>query len=232
MKDRSLWMAQALSGYANALIQAGRSAEAQPILKEGTDLSRELKSDVTLAELYTSQGDDAYYRGDSKAAGAFYQHALEAARGAKSPEDTITAQIGLAKIQIVEGDSRKAVSSLRSLASQASAVDFKYASLESSIYAAQALLHDKNYADVNREAEKALGQSDAQSLRMQVAREHYLLGKALQGSGSQSEAAGHFRNAVQIWDDVRKEPGAEKTFDRGDLKAMYAEASQATTAKN
>jgi serine/threonine protein kinase/tetratricopeptide (TPR) repeat protein len=232
MKDRSLWMAQALSGYANALIQAGRGDEAQPILKEGADLARELKSDVTLAEIYTSQGDDAYYRGDSKAASGFYQHAVDAAKAAKSPEDMITAQIGLAKIQMVEGDSRKAVTSLRSLAGQASAVDFKYAALESSIYAAQALLHDKNYSDANREAQKALGQSDAQSLRMQVAREHYVLGMALRSGGNTSEASGHLRNAVQIWDEVRKEPGAEKILNRADLKAMYADASQTAASKN
>jgi serine/threonine protein kinase/tetratricopeptide (TPR) repeat protein len=232
MKDRSLWMAQALSGYGNALVQAGRSAEAQPVLKEGADLAKELKSDVTLAEIYTSQGDDAYYRGDAKAAAAFYQRAVDAARSAKSPEDTIMAQIGLAKIQLAGGDSRKAVVALRSLAGQASAVEFKYASLESSIYAAQALLHDKNYSDANREAQKALGQSDAQSLRMQVAREHYVLGMALRSSANSSEAPGHFRNAVQIWDEVRKEPGAEKILDRADLKTMYAEASQTTASKN
>jgi serine/threonine protein kinase/tetratricopeptide (TPR) repeat protein len=232
MKDRSLWMAQALSGYANALIQAGRSAEAQPIIKEGADLARELKSDVTLAEIYTSQGDDAYYRGDSKAASAAYQHALESAQSAKSPEDIITAQIGLAKIQLMEGDSRKAITAFRNLAGQASSVEFKYASLESSIYAAQALLHDKNYSDANREAQKALGQSDAQSLRMQLAREHYVLGMATRSSGNQTEAAGHFRNAVQIWDEIRKEPGAEKILDRGDLKSMYAESSQTVVGKN
>jgi tetratricopeptide (TPR) repeat protein len=232
MKDRSLWMAQALSGYANALIQAGRSAEALPIIKEGTDLAKELKSDVTQAEILISQGDDAYYRGDSKSAAAAYQHALESAKSAKSPEDTITAQLGLAKTQLLEGDSRKALISFRSLAGQASAVDFKYAALESSIYAAQALLHDKNYPDANREAQKALGQSDAQSLRMQLAREHYVLGVATRSSGNQTEAAGHFRNAVQIWDEVRKEPGAEKILDRGDLKTMYSESTQAMATKN
>jgi hypothetical protein len=67
---------------------------------------------------------------------------------------------------------------------------------------------------------------------MQMAREHYVLGVALRSSGNQSETAGHFRNAIQIWDEVRKEPGAEKTFDRADLKSMYAESSQAIAAKN
>jgi hypothetical protein len=55
---------------------------------------------------------------------------------------------------------------------------------------------------------------------------------ALRSSANSSEAPGHFRNAVQIWDEVRKEPGAEKIFDRADLKALYTESTQAIAAKN
>jgi hypothetical protein len=67
---------------------------------------------------------------------------------------------------------------------------------------------------------------------MQLAREHYVLGVATRSTGNQTEAASHFRNAVQIWDEVRKEPGAEKILERGDLKSMYAESSQAMAGKN
>jgi len=232
MKDRSLWMAQAVNGSANALIQAGRGAEAQAIFKEGSDLARELKSDAALAEILTSEGDEAFYRGDSKSARTSYQRALEAAQRAKSREDVVTAQLGLAKVQLQEGDSRRALATFRSLAEQANTMGLKYASLESSIYVAQALLHDKNYSDAIREAQNALTQSESQSLRMLMARAHYLLGTGLRASGNPSEAANHFRDAVRIWDEVRKEPGAEKTLERPDLKSFYAEASQASTAKN
>ncbi len=68
--------------------------------------------------------------------------------------------------------------------------------------------------------------------KLLVAKAHYLLGTALRSRGNQSEATGHFRNAVRIWDEVRKEPGAEKMLDRADLKSMYTEASQALAAKN
>jgi serine/threonine protein kinase/tetratricopeptide (TPR) repeat protein len=232
MKDRSLWMAQALNGYGNAIIQAGRGAEAQPILKEGDDLARELKSDSALAEILRSEGDEAYYRGDYKSARSSYQHALEAAQRAKSREDVITAQFSLARIQLQEGDSRRALTAFRSIGEQASAIGLKYVSLESSINAAQALLHDKNYPDAIREAQRVLTQSEPQSLRMLMARTHQLLGTALRSSGNSAEAANHFRDALRIWDDVRKEPGAEKTLDRLDLKSFYDEASQAVAAKN
>ena len=232
MKDRSLWMAQALSGYANALIQAGRGVEAQPVLKEGGDLAREIKSDVTLAVLLNSEGDDAYYRADSKSARTSYQRALEAAQRAKSREDTLIAQFSLARIQLQEGDSRGSLDVFRKLGEQANTIGLKYFSLECSLYAAQALLHDKNYPEAEQEAQRTLARSEPQSLRLLVARAHYLLGTALRSRGNQSEAAGHFRDALRIWDAVRKEPGAEKTFDRADLKSFYAEASQALAAKN
>jgi tetratricopeptide (TPR) repeat protein/predicted Ser/Thr protein kinase len=232
MKDRSLWMAQALSGYANALIQAGRGAEAQPILKEGNDLVRELKNDSSLAELSISEGDDANYRGDSRSARTSYQRALEAAQRAKSREDILRAQFSLARIQLQEGDSHRAFAAFRNLAEQANKIGLKYLSLECSIYAAQALLHDKNYSQAASEAQRVLAQSELQSLRMLMASAHYLLGSASRSSGNQSEAAGHFRDAVRIWDEVRKEPGAEKILDRADLKSFYADASQPPTAKN
>ena len=232
MKDRSLWMAQALNGYGNALIQAGRGAEAQPILKEGNDLARELKSDSSLSEILRSEGDEAYYRGDYKSARPSYQHALEAAQRAKSKEDVITAQFSLARIQLQEGDSRRALTAFRGIGEQASAIGLKYVSLESSMNAAQALLHDKNYPDAIREAQRVLTQSEPQSLRMLMARTHQLLGTALRSSGNSAEAANHFRDALRIWDDVRKEPGAEKTLDRLDLKSFYDEATQALAAKN
>jgi len=232
MKDRSLWMAQALNGYGNALIQAGRGAEAQPILKEGDDLARELKSDSALAEILRSEGDEAYYRGDYKSARSSYQRALDAAQRAKSREDVITAQFSLARIQLQEGDSHRALTAFRGIGEQAGAIGLKYVSLESSINAAQALLHDKNYPDAIREAQRVLTQSEPQSLRMLMARTHQLLGAALRSSGNSAEAANHFRDALRIWDDVRKEPGADKTLNRLDLKSFYDEAMQALAAKN
>jgi hypothetical protein len=67
---------------------------------------------------------------------------------------------------------------------------------------------------------------------MQMALAHYLIGGALRSSGKATEAAGHFRDAVRIWGDVRKEPGADKVLNRADLKPLYADASQAQSAKS
>ena len=232
LQDRSLWMAQALTAYANALIQAGQFADAAPVLKESGDLAHELKSDTTLAQVMNAEGDRAYYQGDSKAAKISYQRALETAQHAKSREDVIRAQFNLARIQLQEGDSARALAAFRDLAQKASATGLNYVSLESSVLAAQALLRQKKYADVEHEARRALAQSEPQSLRLLIANSHDLLGNALRADASQSDAAGHFRDALRTLDEIKKDPGAEKAFDRADLKGLYADVSQAANAKN
>ena len=232
LQDRSLWMAQALTAYANALVRAGQFAEAAPVLKEADDLARELKSDSTLAEVMNAEGDRAYYQGDSKAARSSYQRALETAQHAKNSEDVIAAQFNLAKVQLQEGDPGRALAAFRDLAQRASVTGLKYVSLESSIFAARALLRQKKYSDVDREARRTLAQSEPQSLKLLMAAENDLLGNALRANAKSSEAAGHFRDALQTLDEIKNDPGAEKSFDRADLKSLYADVSQAAGAKN
>jgi tetratricopeptide (TPR) repeat protein len=232
LQDRSLWMAQALTAYANALVRAGQFAEAAPVLKEADDLARELKSDSTLAEVMNAEGDRAYYQGDSKAARSSYQRALETAQHARNSEDVIGAQFNLAKVQLQEGDPSRALAAFRDLAQRASVTGLKYVSLESSIFAARALLRQKKYSDVEREARRTLAQSEPQSLKLLMAAGNDLLGNALRANAKSSEAAGHFRDALQTLDEIRNDPGAEKSFDRADLKSLYADVSQAAGAKN
>jgi len=232
LQDRSLWMAEALTLYGNALVQAGRFNDAAPVLKEAGDLSRELKSDSTLAGVMNAEGDLAYYQGDSKAARSFYQRALEAAQHAKSHEDIVTSQFNLAKVLLQEGEAGRALAAFRDLAQRANATGLKYIALESSVFAAQALRRQKKYSDVEREAQRALAQSEPQSLRLLIAVEYDLLGNAQQAGSHPSEATGHFRDALRTLDELKKDPGAEKAFDRADLKSLYAAVSLATGSKN
>ena len=229
LQDRSLWMAQALTAYADALIQAGRFAEAVPVLKEAGDLARELKSNSTLAAVTDLEGDRAYYQGDYKAARSSYQRALETAQRAKSREDVIRAQFNLARLQMQDGDTSRALAAFRDLVQRANVSGLKYISLESSVLTAQGSLRQKKYADVEREARRALAQSEPQSLRLLMAKAHDLLGNALRADSNPSEAAGHFRDALSALDEVKKDPGAEKAFERADLKSLYAEVSQAAS---
>jgi tetratricopeptide (TPR) repeat protein/predicted Ser/Thr protein kinase len=232
LQDRSLWMAQALTDYANALVQAGQISQASAILKEAGDLARELKSLSTQAQVMNVEGDRASFQGDFKTAKSSYQHALETAQRAKSREDVIRAQFNLAKIQLQEGDAGRALAAFHDVAQQANATGLKYLSLESSVFASRILLRQKKYSEVEREARRALAQSEPQSLRLLIAAEHDLLGNALTADANPSEAVGHFRNALRTLDEIKNDPGAEKAFDRSDLKALYAEVSQSAGVKN
>lgn len=232
LQDRSLWMAQALTAYADALIQAGQFTEAAPVMKEAGDLARELKSNSTLAAVTNLEGDQAFYQGDTKAAYVSYQRTLEIARQAKSRDDLIRAQFNLARLQMLGGDTARALVTLHDLAQQANVAGLKYLSMESSVVAAQASLRQKKYSDAEREARRVLAQSEPQSLRLPMAAAHDLLGNALRAGPNSSEASGHFRDALATLDEIKKDPGAEKAFERADLKSLYSDVAHASASKN
>ena len=58
------------------LARAGRSGEVGKTLEEAQALATELKNDKLLADVHNTQGDLAFYRGDTKAAKEQYQQAL------------------------------------------------------------------------------------------------------------------------------------------------------------
>ena len=82
-KDHSRIMAQVLIDYADALARAGRSGEVGKTLEEAQTLATELKNDKLLADVHNTQGDVAFYRGDTKAAKEQYQQALPLAQRGK-----------------------------------------------------------------------------------------------------------------------------------------------------
>jgi hypothetical protein len=128
-----------------------------------------------------------------------------------------------------ESDTGRALAAFHDLALQANVAGLKYISLESSVLAIQASLRQKKYSDVEHEARRVLAQSEPQSLRLLLAAAHDLLGNALRADASPSEAAGHFRDALGALNEIKKDPGAEKAFERADLKSLYAEVSQAAS---
>ena len=52
---------------------------------------------------------------------------------------------------------------------------------------------------------------------MLSARNNFLYGELLRTTGKSTEAAGHYREAVGLIDEIRKEPGAETLLQRPDL---------------
>jgi len=102
----------------------------------------------------------------------------------------------------------------------------QYLSMDCSVTLGEALLNSKSYEQARIQLEHSLDKSERLGLRAQTARIHYLLARSLQAS-SNSEASAHYKQAVALLDDLRKEDGTTHLLDRADLRSMYADASHA-----
>jgi len=226
LQDRGPTMAEILGSYGGALADAGRGEEAQKTLDEALSLARELKSQPLVAQTFNFQGDAAFYRDDFKSARALYGQALQAASRTKDRGNVLESKIGLARIAIREGHSREAINSFQSLAQEANSLGSKFLSVECSVDLAEALVNAKDYPRAREELESALSKAEKLGVRTLLARDHYLLARVLRETGNGTEATGHYREALRLLDEIRKEAGAEKVIERADLKPIYAESSR------
>jgi len=239
--DRSSVTADAFNDLADALAQSGRGSEAGKPLEESKWMARDLKNDSLQAAVLNTQGDVRFYQGDLKSAKDFYQQALRLAGHASDKDALLTARMNLAQVAITEAGSYSATSrstishatishstmnDLRILVQQADARGSKYISVACSALLGEAMIKDKDYSHARQELQRSLARSEKLGLRMESARIHYLLGTSLRLSGSAGEAAAQYREARNLLDEIRKEPGAEHIIERYDLKPIYADASQ------
>ena len=228
IKDHTTWMAKVLSGSAEALILAGRADEAKSDLDEASSLSRELKSDSSVAETLGVQGNAYFYGGDLKSAHAAYSQALQAATRSKEPSVVLIAKANLAKVEVQEKRAQEATSSLRQLIQQADDLGLKYTSVECSIFMAEAMMQSHDSAHARQELERALLLSDKLGMQPLSARAHYLLAAIERDSGNNSDAQDHYREALRLLDVMRKDPGAERLLQRADFKTIYDESTRGT----
>ena len=224
--DKGRDLISALNNLADTLAQAGRGDESAKPLAEAQELARDQKNagiDATVADV---QSDVAFYRGDMKAARAGYEQSLRAANQAKDRTQVLSARLNLNRVSIAEGRPQPAVADLRSVIQEADRLNLKYLSVRASVELAQALIATKDYAHARQELERALGRSEKLGSRLETARIHYLLGDATRLAGETPEASRQYQQALRLFDTIKKEQGAEKLFDRSDLKTIYAEANR------
>jgi eukaryotic-like serine/threonine-protein kinase len=228
--NKSFELAESLNDLADALALAGRSDEAAKPLDEATSLSSELKNESIRSELLNTRGDVAYYRGDYGAAGAAYEQAAQAATNIKDREKTLIAKTNLARIAIAQGRPQSAVSALRAAIKESENLHLKYYWLRSSVDLGEAMIKIKDYAHARPQLDSLLSVSEKLGLRLETARIHFLLANALQLSGNTSDASRQYQSALGIFEELKKDPGAEHILERSDLRPMYAQASQVATA--
>ena len=230
--DRSTEMVELLNDLADTLAQAGRASESASLLSEARTIAHDLKNESLQAELLKTQGDIQRYRGDWKSAKNFYDQASRAAAHGTDPGEILISKLHVAEAATGEGKAPSVLREFRNLTQQADRRNLKYLSLESSADMAEAMIHSKDYSHAQQELRTDLGKSEKLGSRYQTARILYLLGQALRLSGNSDEARGHYRQALSLIDDMRKEPGAEKLLERSDLKSMFTEAARFADAKN
>jgi tetratricopeptide (TPR) repeat protein len=224
--DRGSEMAGFLNDLAEVLAQSGRGDESGKLLEEAQAMSRDVKNESLHASILNTQGDVQFYRGDFKGAGAFYDQAARAASRGTDRDQVLISKMSLARVALAGGRAQSAARDLRAITQQAYNLNMKYLALESSVDMAEAMVYSKDYSHAQQELQADLGKSEKLGTRYQTARIQYLLGNAVRLSGDASEASGHYRQALSMLDDMKKEPGAEHLIDRSDLHAIYAEATR------
>ncbi|PYU00983.1 MAG: hypothetical protein DMG38_05395 [Acidobacteria bacterium] len=224
--NRGRDMLEFLTDLADTLAQTGRGDESWKLLEEAQAMARDLKNESVAAEVLNAQGDLQFYRADLSAAKGLYNLALRSASRGADRDEVLISKLHLDRVAIAKGQSASAIPTLRDITQQAEAANLKHLSLESSVAMAEAMVNTKDYAHAREELDGALGRSEKLGARLETARIQYLLGNTLRLSGNASEAAGHYRQALNLIDEMKKEPGADHLLERSDLRALYAEATR------
>lgn len=231
--QRNRDMAEFLTDLADTLAQAGRGSESGTSLDEAAALARDLKNDPLQAAVLNARGDVAYYSGNVKSAIPSYDAALRAASRGTEKDKILTSRLNLAKAAIADGRSKAVIADLRNISNQAAALGYKYLSLESTVYMAQAMIDARDHDHAKQELDAALSKSDKLGTKLLTGRIHYLIASATRLGGNSADAASQYRQALSLLGDLKKEPGSDHLLDRDDLKIMYAEASRwSQSAKN
>jgi serine/threonine protein kinase/tetratricopeptide (TPR) repeat protein len=225
LKDGTSWMPEILGSYGESLILAGRGDEAKASLDEALSLSRELKNDGLVAETLGYQGDAFFYQGNFKAARSLYDQALQAATRSKEGQPILVAKMDLAKVEVRQKNGRQAIANLRTLMQQADDLSLKYASVECSIFMAEAMTQGHDYTHARQESQRALLLADKLGQQPLSAYAHYLLAMIARNSADNTEAQENYREVVRNLGAMKNEAGAEKLLQRSDLKLMYEESA-------
>jgi eukaryotic-like serine/threonine-protein kinase len=218
-------MAEALNDLAEALARAGRGDESVAPLDEAEKIQQSLKSDALQADILNTRGDIAFYRGDLKAAGQFYESALRIASRTKENDVTLLSKVNLAKLQAAEGQFQAALRTLPSLLNAKGVISANL-SLEISLARVQAEIGIKDYALANHDLEQELAKAQRAGVRFGLARIYYLLGTSARLNGNGERAADYYSEAARLLDAVRGDSGAENILRRADVKAMYDESNR------
>jgi tetratricopeptide (TPR) repeat protein/predicted Ser/Thr protein kinase len=203
--ERSLRTVTIGECYGLALAQVGKHAEADQALADALTLARELKNPDEIARIQGLQGDNAYYRGDLKAARQAYADALKSAAKSADVRLTLTAKFNVAKMDVAEAHPQAALPKLSAVTNDASKAGFKYLSVLSAIYQAKALIEMKDFARAAETLQSVLVQTEKLGLGALRAQGYALLAVAQRGQGKGLEAQRASSTAEQLFGEITAE---------------------------
>jgi tetratricopeptide (TPR) repeat protein/predicted Ser/Thr protein kinase len=218
-------MADFLNDLAAALARAGKGADSTATLDGAEKIQQALKNDSLLAAIQNTQGDIAFYNGDLRNADQSYQSALRLASRTRENEVTLQSKINVAKVAVAEGRFQEALRILQPLLNGKDSAPANLA-LRMNLVSAQAAIGVKDYARATYTLQQELITAKRQGVRFDLARIYYLLGTSARLSGSAGIAADNYREAAQLLDQIRGDPGAENIVRCSDFKTMYDESNR------
>jgi serine/threonine protein kinase/tetratricopeptide (TPR) repeat protein len=222
-KEQGFYSTEVLTAYGYALAQAGRGDEAAKALADALNAARADKNQPQIGAALTYQGDNAYYRGDLKAAAASYQESLQIGEKSGDAHLVLLNKINLAKIAVANGKYAAAAGELQSLGQQADSLGLKYLSTQCLVLRGEALVGTKDYAGALKELKSAALRSEKLRLRALLAQSQYQWGRALELSGNAADAQSHYEEARRAASEVQKDAQNAGIAKRYDLAAIFAE---------
>jgi eukaryotic-like serine/threonine-protein kinase len=222
--DVGLAMTGSLDDLANALGRAGELDRAATTVEEAETMQSTLKNDVLRAVTMNTRGNLAFYRGDLGKAGQSYQSGLQLASRAKQREVVLQSKLNLAKVAVATGRSSDALRQLQPLLNEKGAVTANLA-LQIKLESAQAAIGTKDYARAAQILDQELITAKRAGMRFALARIYCMMGTVARLNGSAERAGEEYREAAQLLDGMRSDPGAENIQRCADFKAMFDEAT-------
>ena len=225
LNDRGFWMAEILSGYGTALVEAGRGADAKEPLNEGLALARQLGNRVLIAQTLTAEANRLRYSGDIDGARTQADLAVQEAERASDRHVLLVAQINQARLAAAHTATPALTARFASLGQEADAAGLKALSVECAIGRAELLVRGRQYPAARQELERIVARSENLGLRTAQAEAHHQLGRVFAAQNDAAEARRQFAEAFRLFEEMKKEAGAA-IVTRADLRPAYEESDQ------
>jgi tetratricopeptide (TPR) repeat protein len=228
IKQRDLWLPEALSGYGNSLSLSGRAGEADKHFAEALAVGKEIQNPTMLAQTMRFQADRLAYAGDLKAAKTMADQAAQTASAASDRGQAMLAQAAAVAAAAALEPTRPLATRLSALAAEADGLGLKFLSVQCLLQRAAALHRLGDQATARQEVDRALARSEQLGLRMLRAQAHYV--RARLSTAGAADARRDYASALRLLEEIKSEEGNQNLLKRADLAAMHAECLKGSKA--